>query len=93
VAENKIGSGIPLKTGEFYDDQNKRTVTGWRIEINRRQKAGGDYKHHWIYRITLDDGGRKSSYGGRVVELELLDPGRVKQYHRNSRRHARRFKR
>ena len=63
-------------------------VLSWRLEINRRKSPSGEYWFHWIYRITLPEGNRKSQYGGSLDRLPY--PERLTQYERNSKRYARR---
>lgn len=66
------------------------TEPSWRIEINRREQSQKEYLYHWIWRLTLADGGRRSRYGGNLDRLP--DPQRLTQYKRNSQRYAQRQK-
>ena len=61
----------------------------WRIEINRR-KGKTAVTHHWIWRLTMQDGARRAKYGGSLATLP--DQQRWKQYRRNSARYKRRNK-
>lgn len=54
----------------------------------RRRGPSGGYWYHWVYRLRLPDGGRRSRYGGTLETLPR--PERLAQYRRNSKRHARR---
>jgi len=51
----------------------------WRIEINRRPKAGGGYSFHWLYRFGSGDE-RRAVYGGTVDALIALNPARWQKY-------------
>ena len=65
-----------------------RRELSWRLEINRRKGSDNEYWYHWIYRLTLPNGERRSRYGGSLDKLP--DPSRLVQYKRNSKKHARR---
>jgi hypothetical protein len=51
----------------------------WRIEINRRPKAGGGYSFHWLYRFGSGDERRARLWwhGGRADSVE---PARWQKY-------------
>lgn len=86
-------TGAPKDSGEVDAGRAPRSgrearVLSWRLEINRRKSPSGEYWFHWIYRITLPEGNRKSQYGGSLDRLPY--PERLTQYERNSKRYARR---
>jgi hypothetical protein len=55
----------------------------WRIEINRRKRAGGGYSYHWLYRFGSGKD-RRAVYGGTVDSLIELNPTRWDSYVNNS---------
>ena len=57
----------------------ERRVLTWRIEINRRPKAGGGYSFHWLYRFGSGDE-RRAIYGGTVDALIAMNPARWQKY-------------
>jgi hypothetical protein len=57
----------------------ERRAMTWRIEINRRPKAGGGYSFHWLYRFGSGDE-RRAVYGGTVDALIALNPARWQKY-------------
>jgi hypothetical protein len=57
----------------------ERRALTWRIEINRRPKAGGGYSFHWLYRFGSGDE-RRAIYGGTVDALIAMNPARWQKY-------------
>ena len=57
----------------------ERRAMTWRIEINRRPKAGGGYSFHWLYRFGSGDE-RRAVYGGTVDALIAMNPVRWQKY-------------
>jgi hypothetical protein len=58
-------------------------VVAWRIEINRRPKAGGGYSYHWLYRFGSGSD-RRAVYGGTIDRLMMMNPLRWATYLVNS---------
>ena len=61
------------------DATTERRAMTWRIEINRRPKAGGGYSFHWLYRFGSGDE-RRAVYGGTVDALIASNPARWQKY-------------
>lgn len=55
----------------------ERRALTWRIEINRRPKAGGGYSFHWLYRFGSGDA---VIHGGTVDALIAMNPARWQKY-------------
>jgi hypothetical protein len=55
------------------------TTLAWRIEINRRPKAGGGYSYHWLYRFG-SGADRRAVYGGTIDRLMATNPLRWATY-------------
>lgn len=81
-------SSLPAPLDMESRSGGQRKELSWRLEINRRKGPNEEYWYHWIYRITLPEGNRKSQYGGSLDKLP--NPERLTQYERNSKKYARR---
>ena len=86
VLKNVVADVVATRetTTEKKKPATTRKKYNWRIEINKRKKKDNGFTYHWIYRLTKENGKRKSKYGGSLDSLKMRNPERWESYKQNS---------